>query len=257
MGDLILMNKKMEKLRLGGMLMTYEQRLQMAQEEHWSYSSLFDILLTDEVDKRENMQLVRRLGKSMLNPGKTLETFDFGFNAKIHASAIRELACCKFISEAKNVFLIGPSGVGKSHLAEAIGHEACRRGFDVLCYRTHKLFEWINCGRGDGSHKRRMNQVIKIPLLILDDFGLQSMSTLQQEDLYEVICERYEKKSLIITSNRHISEWNEIFTNQLIASAAMDRLVHKALEIIIDGGSYRVDAFKKSGKGKAKQQVKE
>jgi DNA replication protein DnaC len=91
----------------------------------------------------------------------------------------------------------------------------------------------------------------------LDDFGLQSMPSQQQEDLYEIICERYEKKSLIITSNRHISEWNEIFSNQLIASAAMDRLVHKAIEIIIDGGSYRVDAFKKAGKGKGKPNIKE
>lgn len=248
MTDSVLMNKKMEKLRLSGMLTTHEQRLKMAQEEHWSYSSLLDTLLTDEIEIRERAQLVRRLAKSMLNPTKTLETFDFGFNSGIHAAVFRELACCKFIGEAQNVFLIGPAGVGKSHLAEAIGHEACRRGIDVLCQRTHKLFEWTNSGRGDGSYKRRMDQIIKIPLLILDDFGLQSMPEPHQEDLYEVICSRYEKRSLIITSNRHISEWGCVFTNQLIASAAMDRLIHKAIELVIEGSSYRVDAFKKSCK---------
>ena len=151
-----------------------------------------------------------------------------------HAATIRELACCKFIEEAQNVFIIGPSGVGKSHLAESLGHEACRRGFDVLCYRTHKLFEWINAGRGDGSYQRRIGQIIKIPMLILDDFGLQSMPEVQQEDLYEVICERYERKPLVITSNRDLSEWSSVFSNSLIASAAMDRLVHRAVEIVID-----------------------
>jgi DNA replication protein DnaC len=250
MNDLILITKKMELLRMKGMLTTFSQRLEIAQSERWSYSTFLDTLLSDEIEKRNHSLLSRRLAKSMLNQNKTLETFDFKFNSKIHAGVIRELACCNFIEQAKNIFLIGPTGVGKSHLAEGLGHEACRRGFDVLCYRTHKLFEWINGGHGDGSHGRRMDQVIKIPLLILDDFGLQSMSASQQEDLYEVICERYEKRSFIITSNRDLSEWGGVFANPLIASAAMDRLVHKGIEIVIDGGSFRIDEFKKNTKPK-------
>lgn len=253
MDDTSLLDKKMEKLRLGGMRLTCGERLKMAQSEHWGYSALLDTLLTDEIEKRNHSQLTRRLAKSQLNPNKTLETFDFGFNPKVHAAVIRELACCKFVEEGQNIFIIGPSGVGKSHLAEALGHEACRRGIDVLCHRTHKLLEWLNSGRGDGSHKRKLDQVIKIPLLILDDFCLQSAPEAQQEDLYEVICGRYETKSLIITSNRDLSEWASAFTNPLIASAAMDRLVHKAIEITIDGGSYRLDQFKKRMKSKVKQ----
>lgn len=245
MNDIVTLNRKLEKLRLGGMLLTYDQRLKSAQEENWSYSAFLDMLLTDEVDRRNRAQLTRRLSMSLLNPNKTLETYDFKFNAKLQASVIRELACCKFVEGGENIFLIGPSGVGKSHLAEGLGHEACRRGIDVLCYRTHKLFEWIQSGRGDGSHRRRMEKIIKIPLLILDDFGLQSMDPLQQEDLYEVICERYEKRPLIITSNRDLTEWASVFSNPLIGTAAMDRLVHKGMEIIIDGESYRLDQFKK------------
>lgn len=246
MNDIPLLSKKIETLRLMGMLATLLQRLDAAQKERWSYSALLETLLTDEIEKRNHLQLSRRLAKSMLNLGKTLETFDFKFNPKIHAETIRELACCAFVEQSRNVFLIGPSGVGKSHIASALGHEACRRGFDVLYYRTHKLSEWINSGRGDGSHKRRIDQVIKIPLLILDDFGLQSLSGQQQDDLYEVICGRYETGSLIITSNRDLTEWGGIFDNSLIASAAMDRLVHKGIEVVVEGQSYRIDQFRRN-----------
>jgi DNA replication protein DnaC len=245
MEDLILLDKKMERLRLGAMRLTCSQRLKTAQSEHWSYSTFLDTLLTDEVERRNHSQLTRRLAKSQLYPNKTLETFDFGFNSTVQAAVLRELACCKFIGEGQNIFIMGPSGVGKSHLAQAIGHEACRRGYDVLFYRTHKLFEWINSGRGDGTHKRKMDQVMRIPLLILDDFALQSMTETNQEDLYEVIVARYEQKPLIITSNRDLSEWATAFTSPLVASAAMDRLVHKAIDIRIEGQSYRLDQYKK------------
>lgn len=240
-----LIEKKLERLRLTGMKRTCQERLKSAQAEGWAYSALLDMLLTDELDRRNQMQMVRRLAKSGLDMNRTMDSYDFKFNPKLQASSFRELACCKFIENGENIFLIGPSGVGKSHLANALGHEACRRGFEVLCYRTHKLFDWVHSGRGDGTYKKKMEQIIKIPLLILDDFGLQSMQPVQQEDLYEVICERYEKKSMIITSNRDLSEWALVFSNPLIGSAAMDRLVHKGTELIIDGASYRAAQFKK------------
>ena len=244
------LEKKLERLRLTGMKFSYQDRLKAAQEEGWAYSALLDMLLTDEIDRRNQTQMVRRLAKSGLDMSRTMDSYDFKFNPKLQASSLRELACCKFIENGENIFLIGPSGVGKSHLANAFGHEACRKGFEVLCYRTHKLFDWIHSGRGDGTYKRKMEQIIKIPLLILDDFGLQSMQPMQQEDLYEVICERYEKRAMIITSNRDLSEWASVFSNPLIGSAAMDRLVHKGTELIIDGASYRAAQFKKKAAAK-------
>lgn len=245
MDDNILITKKIQTLKMSGMQETFEQRLKQSVAERWSYSTFLDTLLTDEVDHRRHTQLKRRLGKSGLDVSKTLETFDFSFNPKAPAALIRELSCGKFIQESQNIFLLGPSGTGKSHLAEGLGHEACRRGVDVLFRRCYQLFEWIHSGRGDGSHKKRMEQIIKVPLLILDDFGLQSMPEEQQGDLYEVICQRYEKRPMIITSNRDMSEWANVFNNPLLATAALDRLVHKGVEITLEGNSYRLDQFRK------------
>jgi DNA replication protein DnaC len=242
--DLIM--KKLSRLKMPGIAETLEQRLEQAMNEKWSYSMLVEMLLTDEVERRNHKQLTLRLSKSRLDSDKTLETFDFGFNAKIQTALIRELSSCGFIEKKQNIFILGPSGVGKSHLAQALGHQACRREQDVLFYCTYQLFEWIYAGRGDGTHKKRLAQVIKTPVLVLDDFALQPLNEQQQNDLYQLIAERYEKSSTIITSNRDFDEWPSIFDNALLGSAALDRLVHRGIQIIIEGGSYRLAEFKKS-----------
>lgn len=244
--DNVLINKKLRRLKMPGMAETLEQRLSEAMNEKWSYSTFFEILLTDEIERRSNKQLTLRLAKSRLDQKKTLETFDFAFNSKIQASLFRELSLCAFIEKNENVFILGRSGVGKSHLAQALGHEACRRGHDTLFYCTYQLFEWIYAGRGDGTHKKRLAQVIKMPLLVLDDFALQALNEAQQADLYQLIAERYERSSMIITSNRDFDEWPSLFTNPLLGSAALDRLVHKGIQVIIEGESYRLNQFKKS-----------
>jgi DNA replication protein DnaC len=244
--DSALIMKKLRRLKMPGIAETLEQRLSEAIKEKWSYSTFFEMLLTDEIERRNHKQLTLRLAKSRLDPRKTMETFDFTFNTNIQASLIRELALCEFIERKENIFLLGASGCGKSHIAQALGHEACRREYDTLFYCTYQLFEWIHAGRGDGTHKRRLAQVIKMPLIILDDIGLQPLNEAQQTDLYQLIAERYEKSSTIITSNRDFSEWASIFTNPLLGSAALDRLIHKGIQIVIEGNSYRLAEFKKA-----------
>jgi DNA replication protein DnaC len=239
-------NKKLCKLKLSGMAVTLQQRLEQAMEQKWSYSDLLEILFADEIESKENKQLTRRIAKSRMDPIKTLETFDFNFNAKIPTSLIKELASCNFMEKKQNIFILGPSGSGKSHLAQAFGHQACRNEYDVLFYCTYQLFEWVYAGRGDGSHKRRLDSVIKMPLVIIDDFGLQTLNEVQQADLYQLIAERYEKRATIITSNKDFSEWPSIFTNQLIGTAALDRLVHRGIQLVIDVPSYRLAEFKKT-----------
>ncbi len=244
--DSTMIIKKLCRLRLSGMTASFEQRLKQAAEENWAYSMLLETLLTDEIERRENKQLLLRLSKSRLDTTKTMETFDFKFHSKLPVALIRELSICEFIAKKQNIFILGPSGVGKSHLAQALGNEACRRGIDVMFYCTYHMFEWIYNGRGDGSYKKRLAQVVKTPLLILDDFGLQVLDESQQEDLYQVIAQRYEKNSTIITSNRNFDEWPSIFINPLIGTAALDRLVHKGIQLIIEGNSYRLAEFKKT-----------
>jgi DNA replication protein DnaC len=249
MNDLVLLKPKLTRLKLSGVLETLSGRLEQATTEKWSYSQFLDCLASDEVERRDYKQLSRRLSKSGLEAAKTLEAFEFAFNPRIHEPTIRELATCQFIQRKDNPLFLGPSGVGKSHLAQALGHEAARRGHEVLFRRTYSLLQWIAAGRGDGSYDRRLKQAASIEVLILDDFGLKPLSEEQQSDLYELICERYERAPTIITSNRDFAEWMSVFSNPLMGSAAMDRLVHRGIKIVIEGKSYRVDSFRRRSEG--------
>lgn len=145
---------KLVRLRLTGMVNELETRLKEAQKEKWGYSQLLDVLLSDEFERRVDKKYQGRLLKSRLEPTKTLESFDFAFNKSISQSLVRELTGCQFIDTHENVFLIGESGVGKSHLAQAIGHKAVRKGHEVLFYRAHQLFQWIQAGQGDDQTEK-------------------------------------------------------------------------------------------------------
>lgn len=250
MNELTQLRPKLVRLKLSGILETLDERMKRALEEKWSPSRFLLTLMTDEVERRDQTQTSRRLTKSGLDHRKTLETFDFAFNTRVHESSIRELALCNFIEKKDNIFFLGPSGVGKTHLATALGHEACRRGYETLFKKTNALFDWIIDGKGDGTLGKRLNHAIQIPLLIMDDFGLKELSPEAQSLLYDIISERHEKASIIITSNRDFSEWPAVFTNPLMASAAMDRLVHRAFKTVIEGKSYRLDSFIKNSKEK-------
>jgi DNA replication protein DnaC len=248
MDDMNDLKPLLKRLRMSGVLEDIEVSMQDALERKWSHSQLLAHLFSREADRRDHKKYCYRLSRSKLDPRKTFETFDFAFNRNVPETAMRELARCGFLEKQQNIFLVGPSGVGKTHMANAIGQEACRLGHAVLMDRTSEIMNWLHAGTGDGSFTKRMETLTEMPLLILDDFGLIPMPANQQIYLYEIISARYEKTSTIITSNRDFGEWISVFENPLVGSAAMDRLIHKALKFSIDGPSYRGYNFKTAQK---------
>ena len=162
---------KLKQLRLSGILDTLEVRTRQAIEEQWSYIEFLSRLIEDEVERRAQKQLSLRLRRSSVNSTKTLEGFDFSFNPSVNRQQVLQLATCEFVRQHHNVLICGLSGVGKSHLAQALGHEACRQGYDVLFTNTHKMVQHIHGGRADGSVERRLALYVRPEVLILDDFG--------------------------------------------------------------------------------------
>lgn len=229
----------LKRLRLSGILETLEARNQQAIDGQWSYIDFLGRLVEDEVARRAQRQLALRIRRGALNSTKTLEAFDFAFNPSINRQQVLDLATCNYIRQKRNVLLCGPTGVGKTHLAQALAHEACRRGFHVLFTNTHRMLQHINGGRADGTLQRRLQTYLRPDLLVLDDFGLKPLHPPAPEDLYDVINERYEASSILLTSNRAPSEWPDLFCDPLLASAGLDRLTHKAHVLVITGGSYR------------------
>ena len=231
---------QLKQLRLSGILDSLEVRTQQASSEQWSYLEFLTRLVQDEVERRGQKQLALRVRRGGLGSNKTLASFDFGFNATINRQVVHDLATCAFVRQHRNVLICGQTGVGKSHLAQALAHEGARQGFDVLFTSAHQMLVSINAGRADGSYERRLAGYVKPALLVLDDFGLKPLPANGPADMYDVIDQRYERASIILTSNRAPGEWPELFGDPLLASAGLDRLAHRATLLTITGRSFRL-----------------
>ena len=240
----------LKKLRLSGVLNSLAVRNREAIENKMTYPEFLALLVQDEILRRDKNRFASRIKKSGFKGEKTLESFDFSFNPKINVAEVKEIATCQFISEKVPVILMGPCGTGKSHLAQAIGHCAIRQGIDVIFMSQSRLLNTLQSAKAAGDYDKQLAKLVKVPLLVVDDFGLKPLRTPQDEYFHELIGERYENGATLITSNLDINEWQQAFTNQLLGAATIDRLRHGAYQVVLDGKSYRSASASRTVKGK-------
>ncbi len=229
----------LKQLRLSGIMDSIESRNRQAIESKMSYMDFLATIITDEIARRNQKKLALAVRRANFRNQKTLEEFDFSFNPKINRSLVLDLASCRFITEKVCVFIVGPCGTGKSHLAQALGHSAIRNGYSVLFTSASKMLAQLNASRATNGFDRQFAKVCGVDLLIIDDFGLKPLKPHQDEDFHEVISERYERKSTIVTSNLDIPEWIDAFPNRILGEATIDRLRHGAYTVVLEGNSYR------------------
>lgn len=229
----------LKELRLRAFYDNLEQRNAEAIKSKMSYADFLLALSQDEIDSRRFRKKERAIQKANLGKHKNIIEFDFDFNPIINRKMILDLATCQFVKRCENIFFVGPAGVGKTCLAKSIGYEACNKGFKVLFVRAAKMLEYIYSGRADGTYQKKMDGFIKPDLLIIDDWGMTPFNDTMLSIINEIISERYENGSIIITSNRPFTKWDELFNEPIISSALLDRLFHNAHKIKMQGKSYR------------------
>jgi len=241
----------LKQLRLSGLLDSLEVRNREAIENKMTYPEFLAVMIQDEAGRRDQKKYGLRLRRSGFRSDKTIENFDFAFNPTINEALVRELTSCAFIDERVSLLIAGRCGTGKSHIAQAIGHAAVRRGIDVMFSSQTDLLRQVNAARATGGYERKMQALIRMPLLIIDDFGLKPLKPGQDEDLHDLIAERYERRSTIVTSNLDFNEWGQAFPNQLLGASTIDRLRHGAYQLVLDGESFRSPKDPTDGLGPA------
>ncbi|MEU2165967.1 IS21-like element helper ATPase IstB [Streptomyces sp. NPDC019208] len=232
------LRESLKTLRLSGMLETLDARLAQAHGGELGHLDFLQVLCRDEITRREAVAFERRLRKAKFEQQVTLEGFDFNASPKLPAAQIRDLAALRWLHAGESVILFGPVGVGKTHVAQALGHLAIRQGANVRFAKTSRILAELAGGHADRTWDRRMREIARPDLLILDDFAMRQMTAPQADDLYELISER-QGRSVIITSNRAPSDWYPLFPNPVVAESLLDRLINASHQVIMNGPSYR------------------
>jgi DNA replication protein DnaC len=227
-------------LRLSGAASSLQVRLHEAAANSLPHEQFLELLLQDELLLRKQRQIDRRKKAADFRDLKSIEHFDFSFNPSIPRAKIHALAACQFIREAKDILLVGPPGVGKSHLAQALGQQAVKSGFTVLYRSIFDAVRDLNDEERYHTDSKTLSRYLKPDLLILDDMGVKQLPPRAGEHLFEIIMRRYENRSTIMTSNRPIEEWGKLIGDVPAATAILDRFLHHAEVINIQGRSYRL-----------------
>jgi DNA replication protein DnaC len=231
--------QQLRALKLPGIREHLETRIMEAESNSLSYNEFLSMLCTDELDLRASRRIDRLLHRAHLGAEMTLESFDLTFNASINAKLIRNLASCRFIERGEGVFFIGPTGTGKTHLAKALAHKACRMMFSVAFYSFRDLFSELATADLQNKLPQLLRRLLMVDLLAIDDFGFKTIDQASAERLYAIVDGRFRTKSIILTSNRAMTDWPGLFPDPVIANAILDRIAHTSHQIVIKGQSYR------------------
>ena len=232
--------KDLRNPKLSGIAKTLEVRNEQAIKEKLSYMEFLELLIEDELANRKDNSYKKRFQKAHFPFTKTLEEYDFNFQPTLNRQEIYNLATCEFIRKKENVVFIGPPGTGKTHLSISIGIKALQQGYKVIFTTVSDMMSALFESKADNSYAQKLKYYLSSDLLILDELGFRKLNEHIVDQFYEIISQRYEKGSLIITSNKTFDEWGNIFWDSILASAILDRIVHHCHLVLIKGESYRM-----------------
>jgi DNA replication protein DnaC len=229
----------LRRLRLGRMIDTLPDRIALADAQGIRFDDLLTLVLTDEIARRDTTAVDNRVAAAKLDPEMTLERFDKGAKVTFDKKLFAELCSLRFLQSHRHVVILGPVGVGKTFIANALGHLACRHRYDVRFLRADQMLSILRKSRLDNSHDAEMSALCAVDLLVVDDFALEPMSREESKDIYQLFIERTGRASVILTSNRDTAEWLRMFDDVLLAQSAIDRFMNAAYDLVIEGESYR------------------
>jgi len=234
------LESQMQALKLKGMLTRYQEIAEKASQNNLSYTEFLSLLFEEELKRKNDRTVKTKINKARFPFIKTLEEFDFDFQPSLREKEIIALSSLDFIEKKENVIFLGPPGVGKTHLSVALGIKACMVKYRVAFITAQKLLEELMLSARDGSLADKLLGYSRLNLLVIDELGYMPVSKEQANLLFRLVSMRYEKGSIILTSNYNFNEWGEIFSDQVVAAAIIDRLVHHARIFYINGTSYRL-----------------
>jgi DNA replication protein DnaC len=233
------LHRLMKRLKLGALAPTLPERLTLARAQQLDYAAFLTLLLADEVQRRDHQAVDRRLQVAGFEEAVHLDGFDWTAPITVDRRQLQALFSLDFLARHEHALFVGPVGVGKTFLAQALGTAAVRAGHAVLFSRADALFKDLAQARVDHSFEKAFRRYLMPELLIVDDFGLHRLTAQQSQDLYELIIERHRRSSFVFTSNRSVDEWLGLFDDPILGNSALDRLAHGAHQVVIDGSSYR------------------